>query len=59
MRKISIDIPDDVYKELMKMKYEKDINDNVKISLGELVREAVKEWLERQTQGHEKAEEQI
>lgn len=58
MRKISIDIPDDVYKELMKMKYEKDINDNVKISLGELVREAVKEWLERQTQENEKAEEQ-
>jgi predicted CopG family antitoxin len=48
MRKISIDIPDDIYKELMKMKYDKDINDNVKISLGELVREAIKEWLEKQ-----------
>lgn len=48
MRKISIDLPDDVYKELMKIKYEKDINDNEKISLGEIVREAIKEWLEKQ-----------
>lgn len=48
MRKISIDLPDDIYKELMKIKYEKDINDNEKISLGEIVREAIKEWLEKQ-----------
>lgn len=47
MRKISIDLPDDIYKELMKIKYEKDINDNEKISLGEIVREAIKEWLEK------------
>lgn len=48
MRKISIDIPDDVYKELMKIKYEKDINDNEKISISELIREAIKEWLTKQ-----------
>lgn len=48
MRKISIDLPDDIYKELMKIKYEKDINDNEKISLGEIVREAIKDWLEKQ-----------
>lgn len=47
MRKISIDLPDDIYKELMKIKYEKDINDNEKISLGEIVREAIKGWLEK------------
>lgn len=48
MRKISIDLPDDIYKELMKIKYEKDINENEKIAIGEIVREAVKEWLKRQ-----------
>lgn len=48
MRKISIDIPDDVYKELMRIKYEKDINDNEKISISELIREAIKEWLTKQ-----------
>ncbi|RAJ92204.1 hypothetical protein LX87_05172 [Larkinella arboricola] len=46
MRKISIDLPDDIYKELMRIKYEKDVNENEKISIGELVRQAVKEWLD-------------
>lgn len=53
MRKISIDFADETYKELMKIKYEKDINENEKISLGELVREAVKEWLEKNKKASE------
>jgi Arc/MetJ-type ribon-helix-helix transcriptional regulator len=52
MRKVSVDLPDDVYRELIRIKYEKDVNENEKVPVGELIRVAVKEWLDKQKAAH-------
>ena len=47
MKKISIDLPDDVHKELLRIKYEKAMNDE-SITIAEMARAAIAEWLEKQ-----------
>lgn len=47
MRKISIDLPDEMYIELARIKYEKML-ENKQIAIGDLIRQAIREWLERQ-----------
>jgi metal-responsive CopG/Arc/MetJ family transcriptional regulator len=47
MRKLSIDLPDEIYKELAKIKYEKMLEDK-QIAIGDLIRQAIREWLEKE-----------
>lgn len=47
MKKISIDFEDETHKELLRLKYEKAMKDE-KVTIGEMVKTAVKEWLKRQ-----------
>lgn len=48
MRKLSINLPDEIYKELARIKFERDMNLDEKISLGDLIRQALREWLEKE-----------
>lgn len=47
MKKISIDFEDETHKELLRIKYEKAMNDE-KVTIGEMVKAAVSEWLKKQ-----------
>lgn len=47
MKKISIDLPEDTHKQLLKIKYEKAMKDE-NITIGEMARTAIQEWLEKQ-----------
>jgi len=47
MKKVSIEFEDETHKELLKIKYEKAMKDE-KLTIGEMVKMAVKEWLEKQ-----------
>lgn len=47
MKKISVDLEDDIHKELLKIKYEKAMKDE-NISIAEMIRQATKEWLAQQ-----------
>jgi hypothetical protein len=49
MKKVSVEFEDDVHKELLKIKYEKAINDE-KLTINDMVKIAVSEWLARQKQ---------
>lgn len=44
MKKVSIDLPDEIHKELLKVKFEKAMKDE-KISIGDIAREAIQDWL--------------
>ncbi|MFY7883698.1 MAG: hypothetical protein ACOVOV_04620 [Dolichospermum sp.] len=46
MKKVSIEFEDEIHKELLRIKYEKAMNDE-KLTIGEMVKIAVKEWLEK------------
>lgn len=47
MRKLSIDLPDEMYKELATIKYQRMLQDK-QISIGDLIRQALREWLEKE-----------
>jgi metal-responsive CopG/Arc/MetJ family transcriptional regulator len=47
MRKLSIDLPDEMYKELATIKFQKMLEDN-QTSIGDLIRQAIREWLEKE-----------
>lgn len=58
MKKVSVEFEDDIHKELLRIKYEKAMNDE-KFTIHEMVRIAVKEWLEKLKKENENKEEQI
>ena len=47
MKKVSIEFEDETHKELLRIKYEKAMKDE-KLTIGEMVKIAVAEWLEKQ-----------
>lgn len=47
MKKISIDLEDELHKELLRIKYEKAMKDEP-VTIGEMARQAIKEWIQKQ-----------